>query len=181
MSRDLNVAALRFTSAWVNFIRVHIALYEPNPTRQWMRSMLSESDDQASRLLESIFKEELDKTKINFIKLSRTDCEYLLQENDPKITKMDTNMRKSSSAKDKLIVKLRYLTTGDSCKTLEYSFRVSILFAINSGSHKEFISFIFYQISAQAIGAFIPVVCDCLVELVGDKVKVRNKKIFVII
>ncbi|XP_049294069.1 uncharacterized protein LOC125769390 [Anopheles funestus] len=153
MSRDLNQAALRFTSAWANFIRIHTASLQQFPSsRVWMRPMLLERENQASRLVETILKEDLDTTIINFMRLSRSDFNYLLERIGPKITKMDTNMRKSLSPKDKLIVTLRYLATGDSYKTLEYAFRIS----------------------AQAIGAFIPEVCDCLVEVLQDYVKLPS-------
>uniref|UniRef100_A0A182RJZ7 DDE Tnp4 domain-containing protein n=1 Tax=Anopheles funestus TaxID=62324 RepID=A0A182RJZ7_ANOFN len=58
------------------------------------------------------------------MRLSRSDFNYLLEQIGPKITKMDTNMRKSLSPKNKLIVTLHYLATGDSYKTLEYTFRL---------------------------------------------------------
>ena len=58
------------------------------------------------------------------MRLSRNDFDYLLKQIGPKIQRMDTNMRLSLSAKDKLIITLRYLATGDSYKTLEYAFRV---------------------------------------------------------
>uniref|UniRef100_A0A182PWJ7 Transposase Helix-turn-helix domain-containing protein n=1 Tax=Anopheles epiroticus TaxID=199890 RepID=A0A182PWJ7_9DIPT len=89
---------------------------------------------------------------INFKRLSRTDFDYLLQQIAQNILKADTNMRKSLSAKDKLIVTLRYLATGDSYKTLEYTFRIS----------------------AQAIGKFIPEVCCCFVEVLKDFVKLPS-------
>uniref|UniRef100_A0AAG5DWM0 DDE Tnp4 domain-containing protein n=1 Tax=Anopheles atroparvus TaxID=41427 RepID=A0AAG5DWM0_ANOAO len=77
------------------------------------------------------------------------DFDYLLEQIGPKISKTDTNMRKSLSAKDKLIVTLRFLATGDNYKTLEYTFRIS----------------------AQSIGIFIPEVCDSLIEVLRDFVK----------
>ncbi|XP_040174386.1 putative nuclease HARBI1 [Anopheles arabiensis] len=66
-----------------------------------------------------------------------------------KLKKMDTNMRPSLSPRDMLIVTLRYLATGDQYKSLEYAFRIF----------------------AQAISKFVPQVCDCLVEVLRNYVK----------
>ncbi|XP_041764475.1 uncharacterized protein LOC121589544 [Anopheles merus] len=150
MFRVKRAAALRWTSAWVNFIRLHtISLQQAPSAREWMRPMLHERNEQVGRLLASILQEELDNTIINFMRLSRNDFDYLHKQIGPKIQRMDTNMRLSLSAKDKLIITLRYLATGDSYNTLEYAFRIS----------------------AQAIGQFVLQVCDCLVEVLREQVK----------
>uniref|UniRef100_A0A182PX01 Uncharacterized protein n=1 Tax=Anopheles epiroticus TaxID=199890 RepID=A0A182PX01_9DIPT len=81
-----------------------LTLQQPALSREWMCPILLEKENQASRLIESILQEELDNTIINFMRLSRTDFSYLLQQIAPNIQKADTNMRKSLSAKDKLII-----------------------------------------------------------------------------
>ncbi|XP_049277298.1 uncharacterized protein LOC125775091 [Anopheles funestus] len=152
MNREKTAAVLQFTQAMTNFLRLHMVSLRQPPAREWMRPMLLERDDHAGRLMDTILEEELDSTIINFLRLSRNDFNYLLRAVESKIQKVDTNMRKSLSAKEKLIVTLRYLATGDQYKSLEYSFRIS----------------------AQAISSFIPEVCDCLVETLRDYVKLPS-------
>ena len=121
MSRQQKITTLRLANAWSNFIRLYmVSLHRPLPLREWARPMLLERNNQARRLVETILEEELDKTIINFMRMSRNDFNFLLEQIGPAIQKMDTNMRPSVSAKDKLIVTLRYLATGDQYKSLEY-------------------------------------------------------------
>lgn len=49
----------------------------------------------------------------NFLRMTDTDFEYLLQRVSPLIVKQETNLRKSISCKERLIVGLRFISTGD--------------------------------------------------------------------
>ena len=93
-----------------------VSLRQPPQTREWARPILLERNYQASRLVNTIMEEKLETTIINFMRLSRNDFNYLLEQLTPKIKKMDTNMRPSLSPRDMLIVTLRYLATGDQYK-----------------------------------------------------------------
>uniref|UniRef100_A0A182NIQ5 DDE Tnp4 domain-containing protein n=1 Tax=Anopheles dirus TaxID=7168 RepID=A0A182NIQ5_9DIPT len=86
--------------------------------------MLLERNQNASLLMRSILDEELDNTVVNFMRLSREDFAYLLQLVTPRIRRQDTYMRNAIIPKDKLIITLRFLSSGDSYKSLEYAYRL---------------------------------------------------------
>lgn len=52
------------------------------------------------------------------------EIEFVLNKVAPLITKQDTNMRLSISAKERLVLTLRFLATGESFSSLNYQFRV---------------------------------------------------------
>ncbi|KAF7200675.1 uncharacterized protein [Nothobranchius furzeri] len=52
------------------------------------------------------------------------ELEFLLNKVAPLITKRDTNMRLSISAKERLVLTLRFLATGESFTSLNFQFRV---------------------------------------------------------
>lgn len=60
----------------------------------------------------------------NFLRMTIAQFDNLLALVSPHISKKDTMMRKSISAKDRLIVTLRFLATGDNFRSLEYLFRI---------------------------------------------------------
>nr|CAI5859492.1 unnamed protein product [Callosobruchus analis] len=57
--------------------------------------------------------------------MSVMDLEYLLNLNDPAISKTDTIFKRAVSTKDRLLVTLHFLATGDSYASLKYLFRIS--------------------------------------------------------
>lgn len=60
----------------------------------------------------------------NFVRMSAADFDLLLEKITPLIQKQDTVMRKSIPARDRLCLTLRYLSTGDSYRSLMYLFRI---------------------------------------------------------
>ncbi|XP_040172531.1 protein ANTAGONIST OF LIKE HETEROCHROMATIN PROTEIN 1-like [Anopheles arabiensis] len=63
-------------------------------------------------------------------------------------------MRNAISARERLIITLRFLATGDNYRSLEYTFNVS----------------------AQTISTFIPEVCDALIEVLGSYVQLPSNQ-----
>uniref|UniRef100_A0A182JCF8 Uncharacterized protein n=1 Tax=Anopheles atroparvus TaxID=41427 RepID=A0A182JCF8_ANOAO len=116
-------AFLEWTEAWSSFMRLHLLQQRRYRKRIWMRPMLLERNQNASNLLRKILEEELDNTIINFMRVSRADFDYLLTIITPKIRKQDTYMRFAITARDKLIITLRFLGAGDNYKSLEYAYR----------------------------------------------------------
>ncbi|XP_031637791.1 uncharacterized protein LOC116350190, partial [Contarinia nasturtii] len=57
-------------------------------------------------------------------RMNGVQFDFLLEKVRPLITKKDTNMRKSISAETRLMITLKYLSSGDSYRTLMYLFRV---------------------------------------------------------
>lgn len=60
----------------------------------------------------------------NFLRLTFEQFDQLLSLVAPLISKEDTVMRKSISPADRLVLTLRFLATGDSFSTLQYTFRI---------------------------------------------------------
>ena len=82
--------------------------------------------------------------------MSRTDFETLLQMIGADICKSDTKFRLSISVTERLGVTLRFLATGDSYRSLGYTFKIS----------------------KQAISVIVPEVCDALIGALSDYIKV---------
>ncbi|XP_046145713.1 protein ALP1-like [Osmia bicornis bicornis] len=81
--------------------------------------------------------------------MSYEDCEKLLNIIVPQISKKNTNFRLGISVKEKLLVTLRFLATGDSYSSLMYLFKMS----------------------KQVISLIIPEVCEALLAGLKDFVK----------
>lgn len=86
----------------------------------------------------------------NFMRMSSTDFEVLIQKVGPHICKTNTCWRKAITVEDRLGVTLRYLATGDSYASLSYMF----------------------NISKQIISVIVPEVCCALVSELDQYVKV---------
>ncbi|KAF9416038.1 hypothetical protein HW555_006450 [Spodoptera exigua] len=91
---------------------------------------------------------------INFLRMSKSDFEYLLQNVGPFIEKQDTNLRSAVTAETRLAITLRYLATGDSYSSLSYTFRVS----------------------KQLISRIIPEVCKNIIRVLKNYIQVRKTK-----
>ncbi|XP_061504312.1 putative nuclease HARBI1 [Anopheles gambiae] len=152
MDERYKIALLNWTEAWANVARLHILQQRRPTTRIWARPMLLERNQNASQLMRAILEEELDNTAINFIRLVREDFAYLLTVITPRIRRQDTYMRDAIIPKDKLIITLRLLASGDSYKSLEYAYRVS----------------------EQSISLFIPEVCNSLLIYLRKYVKLPS-------
>ncbi len=61
----------------------------------------------------------------NFLRMSDHDFHFLLDCLAPSISKKDTRLRRAISAKERLIITLRFLATGNSFEDLSYTARVS--------------------------------------------------------
>ncbi|KAJ8977072.1 hypothetical protein NQ317_017234 [Molorchus minor] len=62
----------------------------------------------------------------NCLRMSETDFNFLLQLVSDKISKLNTNMRDSIKARERLALTLRFLATGDSYHSLMYLFRIPV-------------------------------------------------------
>lgn len=88
----------------------------------------------------------------NFVRMSSSDFEYLLQKISPTIARKDTDWRDAIPVKVRLAVTLRYLATGDSYRSLHYLFKIS----------------------SQVISIIVPEVCLALNDVLKDLVKVNH-------
>ncbi|KAJ8956831.1 hypothetical protein NQ318_014245 [Aromia moschata] len=62
----------------------------------------------------------------HFPRMSETDFNFLLQLVSDKISKLNSNMRDSIKARERLALTLRFLATGDSYHSLMYLFRIPV-------------------------------------------------------
>lgn len=85
----------------------------------------------------------------NFVRMSCSDFEYLLQKITPMVIKQDTYWRDAIPVKVRLAVTLRYLATGDSYRSLHYLFKIS----------------------SQVISIIVPEVCLALNKVLKNIVK----------
>lgn len=86
----------------------------------------------------------------NFVRMSNSDFEFLIQKVSPVVAKQDTDWREAIPVKIRLALTLRYLATGDSFRSLHYLFKIS----------------------SQLISRIVPEVCLALNEALKDFVKV---------
>lgn len=92
----------------------------------------------------------------NFTRMSPSDFEHLITLIGPKIAKKDTHWRKAISIQDRLAVTIRFLATGDSFTSLQYLFKIS----------------------KQSISTIVPQVCEALVEVLKENIKVSTALYF---
>lgn len=85
----------------------------------------------------------------NFLRLSSSTFEVLINLIGPIIIKETTNFRQPISVQDRLAITLRFLATDDSYHSLMYLFKVSVA----------------------AISLLIPTVCDALIFALKDNLK----------
>lgn len=123
----------------------------------WWRRTLDRKSHGVIDLLSSLKKDDIISECIdngylkNFCRMSSTDLEWLLCKISPLIQKEDTNYRAAISPFERLLLTLRFLATGDSYTSLMYLFRIS----------------------KQAISLIVPEVCDAIISVLQDQIKVN--------
>ncbi|XP_049769174.1 uncharacterized protein LOC126106822 [Schistocerca cancellata] len=93
----------------------------------WVREWIMRRSQYGAynNLLQELSIESMD-TFENFCRVSSNDLECLLTLIAPVISKRDTKFRTAISAKERLLVTLRFIATGDSYKSLMYLFRIPV-------------------------------------------------------
>jgi len=89
----------------------------------------------------------------NFVRIAYSDFKYLVSLIRPQVEKQTTHWRKPISVEERLAVTLRFLATGDSYTSLQYTFKIS----------------------KSTISSIIPEVCIALTNVLSDMIKVRIK------
>lgn len=95
----------------------------PAPRRWWVRPWLKRKDKGNLHLVNKEFGEDAECLH-NFLRMDRERFEDLFMHIKDDIEKRNTFLRQSIPARDKLIVTLRYLATGETMRSLSYSFRL---------------------------------------------------------
>ncbi|KAJ8913272.1 hypothetical protein NQ315_012890 [Exocentrus adspersus] len=114
--------------------------------RWWVRPWLEDKTEGALNLVKRDFPQVPEQFK-QFSRLSKANFEKLLLLVTPKIEKKNTTFRNAISSRDKLFVTLRFLATGESYRSLMYSFRIA----------------------ESTISLFIPVVCRAIYDVLKEK------------
>ncbi|PNF22512.1 hypothetical protein B7P43_G14377 [Cryptotermes secundus] len=93
--------------------------------RKWVLDWIRRRDQlgASARLMRELAEED-PKGYRNIMRMAEVKFEELLEMVSPLIRKKDTVMREALSAKTKLEIALRYLSAGESLKSLQYLFRV---------------------------------------------------------
>lgn len=89
--------------------------------RNWIR--LRETEKVTQKLIEELRNNDA-KAFQDMFRLTSDQFDFLLDKVRSLITKKDTNMRKSISAETRLMITLKFLSSGDSYRSLMYFFRV---------------------------------------------------------
>ena len=116
---------LRYISESTAIFSCLYGLVRSRRRRWWVRPMLYKRNEAGNRLLADIAEEAADETIIQFLRMTEEDFEYMLQKITPKICKQDTYMRKAITVRERLIIGLRFIATGENFKSLQFLFRVS--------------------------------------------------------
>ncbi|KAH9641699.1 hypothetical protein HF086_005145 [Spodoptera exigua] len=115
--------------------------------RRWWKTNLYK---RRSSLLVELKSQHISGQYKNFTRMSPTDFEYLLTIIAPKISRQDTIMRSAISPQDRLALTLRFLATGDSFTSLQYTFRIS----------------------KQSMSCIVPEVCEAIIKALKENIKV---------
>ncbi len=90
----------------------------------------------------------------NFLRMSDEDFQFLLNLIAPMISKQDTVMRKAISAKERFLVTLRFLASGESYEDLQYLSRIS----------------------PQSLSKITIEVCQALIKVLAPQMQVRKNQ-----
>ncbi|CAH1980242.1 unnamed protein product [Acanthoscelides obtectus] len=148
-SRVVASAAFVVLSGCMRRIKAHQVQKAKRKRRWWMTS-LSRSRERynVSIMIEDLIREPSGRLE-NFLRMSYTDFEFLLNEVGHMIGKKDTQLRKAISVKERFCVALRFFASGDSFVSLSYLFKFS----------------------PQTVSRCVFDVCDALISVLNHQIK----------
>ncbi|XP_058123115.1 uncharacterized protein LOC131285213 [Anopheles ziemanni] len=124
--------------------------------RWWMRPIFFRRQEDGNRLLDNIVAEQANETMINFLRMKKEDFDVLLDMIRPEINRMNTNMRDSITAQERLLITLRYLATGETFNKIRQLGSLQYLF----------------QVSRSSISNIVKETCSCLTKALRSYVKI---------
>ncbi|KDR07180.1 hypothetical protein L798_03447 [Zootermopsis nevadensis] len=107
-----------------------------------MKELYRQRMQYGNRLMRDMTFELVEDTVKNFTRMSLSDFEHITSLIEPKVKKIYTRFREAITVRERLVITLRFLATGDSYRSLQYLFRVS----------------------KQSISRIVTEVCDAIVE-----------------
>lgn len=117
--------------------------------RWWQRRFLNSGTVYGDSLMRELLLNDESSFR-NFVRLSKSDFEELLNLIGPTISKTNTNYRASIPPSIRLAVTLRYLASGDSFTSMMYLFKIS----------------------KQSISKIVPEVCEAIIGSLKEYCKV---------
>lgn len=137
------------------YIYIHLALEKKSRRRRrwWQTQLFTRRSicGGKSLLLNDLRSQEVNGQFQNFMRMSSSDFDFLINLIGPKIAKNETILREPISIQDRLAVTLRFLATGESFTSLQYLFRMS----------------------KQVISNIVPEVCEAIIDTLKDNIQVR--------
>lgn len=113
----------------------------------WIKKLYQNRIQYGNSLLKELT---IDHSVSNFTRMSAGDIKYLCSLVAVKIQKCDTNYREAITVSERVLLTLRYLSTGNSYSSLQYLLGVS----------------------KQSISTIVPETCDAIIDALSDYVKV---------
>lgn len=110
------------------YIYIHLALKKKSKRRRrWWTTHLYTGREKTggNTLLHDLRTQEINGQFQNFMRMTSTDFDLLINLIAPKIAKSEKIFRKPISVQERLVVTLRFLVTGESFTSLQYLFRMS--------------------------------------------------------
>lgn len=148
---ESHVQRRRIAVAAVTFILLKLLRkkLQKGKRRFWMKTIYKNRLESGTQLYAELVS---DKVEHNFARMNVNQFEILCSLLNNKLRKNDTNYRDAITVKERLLLTLRFLATGDSYVSLQYLFRIS----------------------KQSISKIIPEVCEAIIDLLKDYVKVSK-------
>ncbi|XP_052744680.1 uncharacterized protein LOC128199399 [Bicyclus anynana] len=145
---------VRKAIATTAFILIHQLVQKKKRKKSkhfWIKTLYKNRFQAGNRIFEELC---FDDAESNFTRMNKIEFEHLYSLINAKISKKDTNFREAITARERLLVTLRFLATGDSYTSLQYLFRIS----------------------KQRISVIVHEVCDALIDVLRDYVKIPSSE-----
>lgn len=150
---------IAFSAATIMFLSSVLLLQHRRRRRYWVRpSLLARRRYSTTDLMKDLILDDEDALNLeyrsgagfrNFFRVSSSTFEQILNMIAPRISRRDTHLRKAIAPHERLAVTLRFLATGDSYHSLQYTFKIS----------------------KQLISQAVPEVCEAIIEELKDYIK----------
>ncbi|XP_008180263.1 uncharacterized protein LOC103308527 [Acyrthosiphon pisum] len=137
------------------YIYIHLAMKKKSKRRRrwWTTHLYTRREETGGNtLLQDLRIQEINGQFQNFMRMTSTDFDFLINLIGPKIVKSETILREPISVQERLAVTLRFLVTGESFTSLQYLFRMS----------------------KQVISNIVPEVCEAIIDVLKDNIQVPN-------
>lgn len=101
------------------------------------RPFVLQRNDNVPRIMVPVLEDLIDSTVEDWLGMSRDDFDHLHELIGPKIARMDTFLRRAVTSKERFIITLRYLATGDSYTSMQQIFQVSLYVRLHTKEYVE--------------------------------------------